>query len=425
MHAQQPAPSHPAAPPAPATAPRASERLEIIDALRGSALFGILLLHAVEHWDFMRMPEGRAPWLQRLDDATVSWAFFLFGGKAYAVFALLFGVSFFITLQAWKQDGRGASGRFLWRLAVLAAIGYVHGLLYCGDILMVIAVLGVPLVLLNRLPSRALAAVAVLLLLQLPQWVEVWRVAADPGFQPAARRFWSLYAQTDLVFATGSLADVIHLNAWTGQLAKWWWMVETFRYPQMLGLFVCGLLMGRNGAWHDAVRLRRLAWRALAAGAAGFSLTWLAQRGVATLDLAGMRRHVVDELIGMYGNLAQMAIWAGGFVLLYPSAKARAALRLFAPYGRMSLTGYTTQALFGVPFFYGFGLGMYRIAGPFPAVLFGLAVFIVQCALAHAWLRRFRYGPLEWLWRALTLGTMAIPMRRRPRSPEPETALTK
>ena len=392
--------------------PQAPQRLDLIDALRGSALFGILLLHSVEHWDFVHPPEGRPAWLQQLDDSVTGWAYFLFGGKAYAIFALLFGVSFFIALQGWQKSSRHASGRFLWRLAVLAAIGYVHGLLFCGDILTVIAALGVPLVLLNRLPSRALGVVAVLLLLQLPQWADVWHVAADPAFQPSAPRFWSLYGQTDPVFATGSLADVIRMNSWTGQSAKWWWVIETGRYPQMLGLFVCGLLIGRSGVLHDAPRLRHLASQALVAGAAGFALMWLARRGMATLELPGMRRHVVDELLNMYANLTQTLVWAGGFVLLYQAARVRALLGVFAPYGRMSLSGYTSQALFGVPFFYGFGLGMYRTVGPFQAVFFGLAVFVVQCVFAHWWMRRFRYGPLEWLWRAATLRTTAVPMRR-------------
>lgn len=406
-----------------AETPPAPQRLELVDALRGSALFGILLLHAVEHWDFMHMPEGRPAWLQQLDDSVTGAAYFLFGGKAYAIFALLFGLSFFIALQGWQKSSRHASGRFAWRLAVLAAIGYVHGLLFCGDILTVIAALGVPLVLLNRLPSRALGLMAMLLLLQLPQWVDVWRVASDPAFEPAAPRYWSLYGQTDPVFANGSLADVVRMNSWTGQAAKWWWVIETGRYTQMLGLFVCGLLIGRSGVLHDAPRLRRLAWQALVGGAAGFALTWLARRGVATLELAGMRRHVVDELLGMYGNFTQTALWAGGFVLLYQAARGRAVLGMLAPYGRMSLTGYTSQALFGVPFFYGFGLGMYRTVGPFHAVFFGLAVFVVQCAFAHWWMKRFRYGPLEWLWRAATLRTTAVPMRRIAATP-PSTSRT-
>jgi uncharacterized protein len=66
----------------------------------------------------------------------------------------------------------------------------------------------------------------------------------------------------------------------------------------------------------------------------------------------------------------------------------------------------------GVPLFYGFGFALYRYMGPFTSVLFGIAYFTLQCALAHLWLKRFVYGPLEWLWRSCTFLTFATPMRR-------------
>lgn len=308
----------------------AVQRHDIIDALRGSALFGILLLHSVEHWDFLHLPEGRPGWLVKLDAGAIENAFFLFGGKAYAIFALMFGISFFITLERWKGGSRNASGRFLWRLAILGVLGYVHGLLYCGDILSAIALLGVPLVLLDRLSSRLLCWVAVLLLLQIPQWPDVLHVVADAAYNPGIPHHWTLYALTDPVFAHGSFGDVVRMNAGTGQGAKWWWLVETYRYPQMLGLFVCGLLLGRSGVLRDPLRLRRHAWRALVASIAGFALVLLAHRGIDALRLKDRRNQVVYELANMYGNLAQMAIWAGAFVLLYGSERARGAAGLRA-----------------------------------------------------------------------------------------------
>lgn len=389
------------------------QRIGIMDALRGSALFGILLLHAVEHWDFMRPPEHRSAWMAALDAQVTDAAYFLFGGKAYAIFALMFGLSFFVILARWQDHGRAASGRFVWRLALLGAMGWLHGLLYCGDILAVIALLGLPLVLLNRLGTRSLCVVALLLLLQLPQWPEVQKVLADPTYQPPPPRYWGLYGQTDVIFAGGSFGDVLRLNAWTGQAAKWWWTIETCRYTQMLGLFVCGLLLGRSGVVNDEPRLRRLAVRALVLGAAGFALVALARHGIDMLHLEGMRQVVVGELVNAYANLAQAALWAGGFAMLYQWQRTAPALRLFEPYGRMSLTCYVTQAVIGVPFFYGFGLGMYRFVGPAGAVGFALVVFALQWAFARAWLERFAYGPLEWLWRAATLRTLAVPMRRR------------
>jgi len=394
------------------TLPRTVQRLDIVDALRGSALFGILLLHSVEHWDFLHLPEGRSGRLVDLDAWALENAYFLFGGKAYAIFALMFGISFFITLERWRGKSSNASGRFVWRLVALGVLGYVHGLLYCGDILTVIAVLGVPLVLLDRLGSRTLGWIAVLLLLQIPQWPDVLRVIADPAYSPSHPHHWDLYRLTDPVFANGSFADVVRLNAWTGQAAKVWSMIETYRYPQMLGLFVCGLLLGRNGALRDPPRMRRLALSILVGGVAGFALLLLARRGIDTLGLKDMRHYVVDNLVNMYGNLAQMAIWVGAFVLLYGSGRARAVLRVFVPYGRMSLTCYVSQAVIGVPFFYGFGLAMYRHVGPFPALFFALGVFFLQCAFAHWWLNRYTYGPLEWLWRAATLRSLKVPMRR-------------
>ncbi|MGM9491167.1 DUF418 domain-containing protein [Ideonella sp. YS5] len=391
--------------------PAGNARLDLVDALRGSALLGILLLHAVEHWDFMRMPPGRPAWLEALDGQTIGWAFRILGGKAYAIFALMFGVSFFITLQSWRRRGdEGAQARFLWRMALLGVLGYLHGLLYNGDILGPIALLAVPLVLLDRLGSRGLTVVAVLLLLQLPQWVEVLRVLADPAWQPGIPRHWAMFGQAEDVFATGSLADVVRLNAWQGQLTKWWWLWESWRWPQMLGLFACGLLLGRSGVLHDAVRLQRLARWTLVGGLAGLALAWLAQRGLGMLGLQGRREQLLAELVGMYGNLAQAAVWAGGFALLYP--RARRVLGVLVPYGRMSLTCYVTQAVIGVPFFYPFGLGLYRHVGPFAALFFALAVFALQCTFARAWLKRYSYGPLEWLWRAATLRTLQVPMRR-------------
>jgi uncharacterized protein len=79
----------------------------------------------------------------------------------------------------------------------------------------------------------------------------------------------------------------------------------------------------------------------------------------------------------------------------------------------MSLTCYVTQAVIGVPFYYGFGLGMYRYVGPFYSLFFAVVAFTLQCAFAHWWLERFSYGPLEWLWRAATLRSIDVPMRRR------------
>jgi uncharacterized protein len=392
-----------------ALAPNA--RIDIIDALRGSALLGILLVHSVEHWDFPRYPVHPPTWLRTLDSKAHDIVFFLFSGKAYGVFAMMFGISFCLILDRWSQRGINFRGRFLWRLAVLAIFGYLNGIIYCGDVLLIIAVLGIPLVFLCKLGNRALAWISIVLMLQLPSLWQTGRVLFEPGFRPPQPHHWAIYGQLFDVYSNGSFLKVTTTNLWTGQLSRIWWTIETGRYTQMMGLMVWGLLIGRSRIYEDPSRCVRLGKRALLCGVIGFAIFYPIKLHLDAWGLKGMAKYETDNLVSSYCNLTQLTVWAGGFVLLYQWAKTRAVLRLLAPYGRMSLTCYVTQGWVGVPLFYGYGLALYRWLGPFYSILGGIALFAVQCTFAHLWLKRQAYGPLEWVWRSLTFLSFATPMR--------------
>jgi uncharacterized protein len=393
-------------------APTPNPRITIVDALRGSALFGILLLHSIEHWDFSRYPADSPDWLQQLNRSTHDTGFFLFGGKAYAIFAMMFGLSFFLILDRWSARGINFRGRFLWRLGVLALLGYIHGIIYCGDILLIIAILGVPLVFIHRLSSRTLLWISLGLMLQLPSLWQAGHVLLDAGFAPTQPLHWAIYGQLWNIYSHGSFLDVCTANLWTGQSSRILWTIETGRYLQMMGLFIWGLLLGRSRIFEDPARCVRLGRRALLWGFVGAAILLPVKARLGAWGLKDLRLYYVDNLVGSYGNLVQMAVWVGGFILLYQYVAPRKVLGLLAPYGRMSLTCYVTQALMGVPLFYGYGFALYRHLGPFYSVLVGLAYFVSQCAFAHFWLKRFLYGPLEWAWRSCTFLTLATPMRK-------------
>lgn len=254
---------------------------------------------------------------------------------------------------------------------------------------------------------------AVLLLLQIPNLVQVGRILFENGYAPPASHSGPYYRQLGQAFATQGFWDVCKINVWPGPLARWWWTFESGRYLQMMGLFVWGLLLGRSRVFENPEAYVRLAQRALGFGLLGFALLYPLRRGLPSLGLSGQSFRVCDGLLGFYGNLTQMAVWVGGFVLLYHSTSARNALRWLIPYGRMSLTCYITQALVGVPVFYHYGLELFRQLGEFYSILYGMAFFVVQCAAAHWWIKRFPYGPVEWLWRCATLLTFKVPLRRR------------
>lgn len=387
-------------------------RIDMIDALRGTALLGILLIHSVEHWDFYSNPINDPQWLQGYNKATFETAFFLFGGKAYAIFAMMFGVSFSIILNSWSKQGINFRGRFIWRVSILAAFGYLHGLIYCGDILLTISLLAIPLVFLYKLSNRWLFIISILVLIQIPTIIQAFQVLFIEGFQPKQPLHWSIWGNLQPVFANGSFLDVVKTNAYHGQTMRLLWVYECGRYLQMFGLFIIGVLIGRFHLFEDINKGIRISRIILIAGIAGFILFYPIKTHLESWGLKDLRLYYVDNLVSAYCNLAQTAIWASGFYLLYQWHWLQKLFNLLIPYGRMSLSCYVTQALIGIPLFYGYGFALYKVLGSFYSIFVGIGIFIFQLVIARIWLKYYLYGPLEWVWRAFTFRTFTIPFRK-------------
>jgi uncharacterized protein len=157
-------------------------RIEVADALRGFALVSIVLLHHVERYDFYYFPEGFPPWLKSLENGLWESVFFLFSGKSYAFFALLFGFCFFIQYGNQAKKGLDFRGRYLWRLFLLLLIGIFNSLLYSGDILGFYAILGVILLPVCRWGNRAVLITDILFILQPWIWVKIVYITLNPGY---------------------------------------------------------------------------------------------------------------------------------------------------------------------------------------------------------------------------------------------------
>ena len=131
-------------------------RIEVADALRGFAVMAIILLHSVEHFNFYSFPstEGQSAWLNFTDRAIWDGLFFAFGGKAYAIFALLFGFSFYIMYH--NQENRGCDFRlrFCWRMVLLFLFGNLNAMFFTGEVLVLYSLVGFVLPLVCRLSNR-------------------------------------------------------------------------------------------------------------------------------------------------------------------------------------------------------------------------------------------------------------------------------
>ena len=150
---------------------KTTERLGVVDALRGFALLAIVLLHNLEHYNlFLPLDYTLPAWLQTIDKYAWDTMFFLFAGKAYATFSLLFGFSFYIQFHNAEKRGTDFRGRFAWRMCLLFLFAQLHALFYNGDILLLYAVVGFALIPVCKLKDKTVFWIAAILLLQPYEW---------------------------------------------------------------------------------------------------------------------------------------------------------------------------------------------------------------------------------------------------------------
>lgn len=126
----------------------------------------------------------------------------------------------------------------------------------------------------------------------------------------------------------------------------------------------------------------------------------------------GFALRVGQTLFKTYGNLGQMMVYFCGFTLLYYRYKGQKVLDRIAPVGRMSVTNYMAQSIVGVSLFYGFGGNFAVEFNYLQSFLLGAAFCVIQIAYSNWWIKRFYYGPMEWLWRSLTW-FQVVPLSRR------------
>lgn len=375
-----------------------------MDALRGLALTGIALVHLQQYYECTT----GAPTTASLIHSAIYAAL---AGKTFSLLAICFGFSCHMVASR-QIDGklRAGASACVRRLIVLAGIGWVHSLLYRDDMLTMLAIVGLLLLPLQAMGSNRLLLVAVLVCFVQPFMLFGLAHSATAVHTALQDGGGDLVGH---VYATGSFADVVRINAWTGEAGKWTYMLASGRALQTIGYASIGVILGRTGFFSDRAaarwpisRLLPLVAAAIAALVAGklyFQSGWLGTETEAARQKL-LAESWIDLLVSFAYLLVFRTLWSG---------RARTLLQLFCPLGRLSLTFYIGQSLLFVPLFYHFGMGLCDAMSASYAALLGLATGIAQIALAIWWRRHFFLGPMEWLWRAGAQARLDISFRRR------------
>lgn len=377
-------------------------RVEVIDALRGFAIMSIMLLHNIEHFDYYNFPEALPEWMKVLDKIIWETLFFLFGGKSYAIFALLFGFSFYIQNDNQEKKGKDFRVRFVWRLLLLLGFGVFNTIFYEGDILMLYAVLGLSLIPVCKWNDKAVFITAVILMAQPLEWIKFFYSLLHPQYVLAPSLADSYYGSMYEYFKSSSFMDYAIGNLTIGRFASVIWSWENGRFFQAPALFMFGMLVGRRKLFIASAE-SNLFWKKALIYATILFIPLFALKTFMPEMIE--RKAILNSLsliISSWSNLAFMTVLVSVFLLIYQKESIHNLLSKLVPFGKMSLTNYIMQSIVGSFIYYRYGLGLVEYTGATYSLLIGIALFLLQLLFCKWWLQKHKQGPLEYIWHKAT-----------------------
>jgi uncharacterized protein len=387
----------------------ARERIDVIDVLRGFTIFGILLvnmpLYGWPNWGPMRAIRAQLP--SGLIDDAASWFLWLFAeDKFYPLLSFLFGVGFSIQLARLSAPAEEFLSVYRRRLLALLLIGSIHGLLvWSGDILVTYSLTGFLLLPFRALKKKTILAFAIALLLVPVALMPVQRELHERlfahlvGSNPDYKALWN---ESLRAYSHGTFAEISLERA----RAVAWSLSWPISWLQILGFFLIGLYAGRREFFQKLQSylpfIRKALWWALALGVVGM----LFRAGAFKLPerLGPYLSGLGEEGLETMGNLAISFFYAGALILLAQRHAWKSRLAPLAAVGRMALSNYLFQSVVCTTLFYSYGLGLFGKVGPATGLALSVAIYAVEVPLSVWWMRRFRFGPMEWVWRSLTYG---------------------
>ena len=370
-----------------------SDRIDSIDALRGVALLGVLAINLVMEFRVsifeQFLPAGRPA--SPLDRAVETVLMLAVDLKAFALFSLLFGVGLAIQFEHLSASPRRALLLFR-RLIVLLTFGLIHlCLIWNGDILTEYALAGL-IVLPFLYGPRWLLAGGAATFLGLYLAMQVWPPA---GLFPSFGSIQRDVQEANQIYATGSFGEVLAFRLREIPLFV---PLHIYMFPRTLGLFLFGAFVWRSGALRKPHQVLLFSTATGCIGLGAFLILPGSSGAVAAMG--------IGKLATPLGTIL-LALGYGALILAIANlASGKALLGWAAPLGRMAFTNYLAQSLIFGWIFYGYGLGLFGSIGAAKALAIGLAVYIAQVFFSAWWLGRYRYGPVEWLWRTLMYGTL-------------------
>ncbi|MGC4232149.1 MAG: DUF418 domain-containing protein [Niabella sp.] len=374
-----------------------TNRIEVIDVLRGFALLGISLRHFLSRFDYEGRVYSHNPFLYKIDKLIEVADYHFLTDKTYPIFALLFGFSMFLVNQS--STGAISFMRSSKRLLGLIPFACLNALFFPdGDILGLYVIIGFIVLLLIKLPLKWMPYLAGFFLLQPLVWFQVIVNLFNGNINIIEHNSFSLINDVNHTIANGSFLEIMWVNLTKGQIGNFLWAFEVGRVSQTIGLMLLGYYLGESGRFVQFIEkgkksLRYLLIPIFVIAGCMFLKNWAAGTPVSKELLL---------IISGWSGLSFAFIYIILIIFVYNIFPAHifSSLRF---YGRMSLTNYILQSIIGGILFAPFAFNGAAYLPNVSIVLLFAIITLAQVAFSKYWLTANRYGPLEFFWRRISL----------------------
>lgn len=392
--------------------PAIKQRIGILDSLRGLAMFGIILVNFPSMNTYSGHENSHYGGVQSsLNMIASKINFMFFNGKFYPIFAMLFGLGLFIFYQNAKEKTLNPIRLTMRRLLILTLFGIMHiAFVWWGDILFLYSILGFYLLFMMERPAKTIFKMVCVLLILFPSLLIASTLCAHlykydlnqslftviDGFNLNQDFLFTVYSEgsfahitqqrlidyvhdSTLLFGANSLNDLIFLSGFN---------------LQVLGSMSLGLFIGKMG-WHKRIEQYRAEIKI------GRGIFFVMSVLLTILAFIPAFEFLSFGLKILQGESFAL-FYILSFLILLKKYENNLVARYFQSVGKMSLTAYILHTLTGSILLYGYGFALFEKIGSFALQLTAFFVYVVIAIFCNYWLKKFQFGPLEYIWRSLT-----------------------
>ncbi len=394
------------------------QRIEVIDALRGFAILGILLANILS-WSGLKYTALTE--LKQLPSFHIDLLVYHLNGifvdtKFYTIFSLLFGIGFYLQFNKNRNKQSEFMPIYYRRLGFLMLFGLIHMFFWSGDILFIYALVGFVFVQFRNLDNKTILKIAILSFIA-PLFIDAAMIYISPGYlvpsqKLALKTYFDISPQeVTEPFKNGSFWDVISMNFHN---LKWRWfdLLPSGRFFKIFSFFLLGFyLMSTNYFIEKAYSIKRLFVYIVV----GLSFTLLAKSDFIVGNMAHFSSNwgnVLYKTLFSFGQVNLAFAYISILTIVYKTNIGKKLMVGLKFVGRMSFSSYLSHTVFGIIIFYPFAIGYYGEFSLWQVEVIAIIIYAIQVLLAKMWLSYFTFGPFEWLWRSLTYGEI-LPIKKK------------